>query len=103
MYERISYYIESLLCIAFTCFDLKPIFFCILANSSLRYLSQIMKLCGILLSNRRIKKQQNLNTNGGFVETMRFVVKFPDIYFVIFLLFIATKLWSSGSSNTIHT
>jgi len=61
-----------------------------------------MKLCGVLLSNRRIKKHQNLNTNIGFFETMRFSVKFHDIYFVIFSLFIAKKLWSCGSNNTVQ-
>lgn len=59
------------------------LFFCI-ANSSVRCMSQIMKLCRVLLSNRRIKKHQNLNTNSGFFEAMHFAVKFHYIYFVIF-------------------
>lgn len=43
----------------------------------------------------KYKKHQNLNTNSGFIETMHFVVKFHDIYFIVFRLFIAEKLWSS--------
>lgn len=62
-----------------------------------------MKLGRVLLSNRSLKKHQNLNTNSGFIERMRFGVKLHDSYFVVFPLFIAEKLWSSGSNNTIHT
>lgn len=45
---------------------------------------QIMKLGRVLLSNRSLKKHQNLNTNSGFIETMRFGVKLHDICFVVF-------------------
>ena len=106
MYERISYQ-EFTASRAFSVLRSRTLissqFFFGIAISFLRYLSQNMKLCGVLLSNRRIKKHQDLNTNSGFFETIRFVVKFHDNYFVISLLFIAIKLWSSGSNNAIHT
>ena len=81
-----EYLTKNLLHTAFlyiTYFELKPIFFC-RANSSLWCMPQIMKLGRVLLSNRSLKKHQNLNTNSGFIETMRFGVKLHDICFVVF-------------------
>lgn len=86
MYERISY--QEFTAYSFSVLHSRTLissqhFFCI-ANSSVRCMSQIMKLCRVLLSNRRIKKHQNSNTNSGFFEAMHFAVKFHYIYFVIF-------------------